>query len=215
MPPFFRLANCIAAAAALSVPTAFAADVNLVGLFPGRALVEIDRAPPRVIRVGESFGDIRLIETGSDTATFEIEGQRTRLRLGQSFAPAVQSKHPTAILQADDRGHFITLGQINGGSTRFVVDTGATVVALTAAEARRLGIDYRHGVRGMSSTANGPIAVWRVRLDSVRVGDINMHQVDAEVSEGPIMPYILLGMSFLNRTEMHRDGGRLTLTQQY
>ena len=192
-----------------------AADVNVVGLFPGRALVEIDRGAPHVMRIGEQIGSVRLLEADGEAATLEIDGQRRRLRLGQSFAPVVQSRHPSAILQADDHGHFFANGQINGASMRFVVDTGATLIALGATEARRLGIDYRRGERGTSTTANGQIAVWRVRLDSVRIGDITMHQVDAEVSEGPTMPFALLGMSFLKRTEMHRDGMRMTLTQQY
>jgi aspartyl protease family protein len=194
---------------------AAAADVNLVGTFPGRALVEIDRAPPRVMRIGDVLGSVRLLEADSDSATLEVDGVRRKLRLGQSFAPAARGGHPSATLEADSHGHFITNGQINGAATRFVVDTGATLIALGAGDARRMGIDYRRGQRGVSNTANGPIGVWRVRLDSVRVGDIDLHQVDAEVSEGAPMPFALLGMSFLNRTEMHRDGTRMTLIQRF
>ena len=114
----------------------------------------------------------------------------------------------------DSRGHFYTMGQINGVSVKLMVDTGATTVALSAADARAIGINYRAGKRGTAHTANGAIPVWGVRLDSVRVGDITLNNVQASVSEGP--PHTaLLGMSFLNRTQMNRDGDRLTLIRRY
>jgi aspartyl protease family protein len=103
---------------------------------------------------------------------------------------------------------------VNGISVRFLVDTGATSVLLSAADARSIGIDYRAGRRGLASTANGTMPVWGVRLDSLRVGDITLNNVEAVVAEGP-RQVALLGMSFLNRTQMNRDGDRLTLTRRY
>ena len=97
---------------------------------------------------------------------------------------------------------------------RFLVDTGATVIALPASEARRLGIDYRAGKRGMVQTANGPASVYSVKLDSVKVGAIELTLVDAMVIEqGLETP--LLGMSFLNRVEMRRDGQTMTLIRRF
>lgn len=215
MTSLFTLLRALCGAACLTAVAAAATDVNLVGTFPGRALVEIDRAAPRVMRIGDVQGGVRLIEADSDTATLEVDGVRQKLRLGQSFAPTARGGRASATLEADSHGHFFANGQINGAAARFVVDTGATLIALGASDARRLGIDYRRGQRGVSNTANGPIGVWRVRLDSVRIGDIDLHQVDAEVSEGAAMPFALLGMSFLNRTEMHRDGTRMTLIQRF
>jgi len=107
------------------------------------------------------------------------------------------------------------MGSINGGSVRFLVDTGATLVTLPASEARRLGIDYLRGRRGQMQTANGVAAVYRVTLDSVRIGDIEVNGVDAVVSEGGAMSMSLLGMSFLNRMEMRRDGQNMTLTKRF
>ena len=95
-----------------------------------------------------------------------------------------------------------------------MVDTGATSVSLSASEAQRLGINYRNGRRAYARTANGVIGVYVVRLDHVKVGDITLNNVEATVSEGPAH-VALLGMSFLNRMEMRRDGQTMTLTQRY
>ena len=70
------------------------------------------------------------------------------------------------------------------------------------------------GERGYASTANGPAAVYKVRLDSVRVGDISITDVEALVHDGNALPLVLLGMSFLNRVEMRRDGQTMTLIKR-
>jgi len=103
---------------------------------------------------------------------------------------------------------------VNGGSVRFLVDTGATTIALPAADARRLGIDYLKGPRGIVQTAGGPTAAYKVTLDTVRVGDIAINSVDAVVIEAGL-PFALLGMSFLNRTEMKREGETMVLTKRF
>jgi aspartyl protease family protein len=117
-------------------------------------------------------------------------------------------------LAADTRGHFFADGAVNGVPVRFVVDTGATMVSLPRQDAQRLGLDYRHGQRGTSNTANGPVPVYMLKLDSVRVGGIELHNVDALVVDGGL-DQALLGMSFLNRVEMERDGAMMTLTQRF
>ena len=106
-------------------------------------------------------------------------------------------------------------GSINGLSVRFLVDTGATSIALSTDEARRLGINYLSGVRAQGSTASGTVPIYRVRLDNVRVGDITLNNVEAAILEGSGLKIALLGMSFLNRTAMKRDGDTLTLTRRY
>ena len=105
-------------------------------------------------------------------------------------------------------------GAINGNPIRFLVDTGATSVALPASDADRLGIDYRKGRRGISNTAGGPVTVYRVSLDSVRLGGIELRTVDAVVIEQGL-DIALLGMSFLNRVEMKRDGATMTLIRRF
>jgi aspartyl protease family protein len=97
---------------------------------------------------------------------------------------------------------------------RFVVDTGATLVSLSSADAERLGIDYTKGVASLVSTANGVANAWKIKLDTVRVGNITLNSVDAAVVASRAVPP-LLGMSFLNRMDMRREGGLLTITKRF
>jgi aspartyl protease family protein len=89
------------------------------------------------------------------------------------------------------------------------------MVSLDAEAARRAGIDYLRGEPGYSMTANGAAPVYRVKLDSVRLGDITLNNIDGLVHESSSLPVVLLGMSFLGRLEMRRDGDTLTLTRKY
>jgi aspartyl protease family protein len=192
-----------------------AASVTVVGLFPGKAVVVINGGPPRTLSAGQKQPEgVTLISTTSDSATFDIDGKRTTLDVGQHFAVSTGSAQGVT-LAADSRGHFVTLGQINGKSVRFLVDTGATSVAIPASFAQSAGIDYLKGRRGMSMTANGPAVVYRVLLDSVSVGDVTLQQVEAMVMEGPGLGIALLGMSFLNRVDMKREGQSMTLVKRF
>ena len=193
------------------------AEVSVIGLFPGKAVVVIDGGAPRVLSVGQKpVEGVTLISTDRESATLVIDGQKRTLRIGQHQAgPAPASSHQSATLTADARGHFVIDGQINGGAMRFLVDTGATAVSLSAADASRLGIDYRKGQPGLMGTANGTVAAYRVKLDTVRVGDIVVNNIDAAVIEGNEMPFALLGMSFLNRMEMKREGQTMVLIRRF
>jgi clan AA aspartic protease (TIGR02281 family) len=137
---------------------------------------------------------------------------------GQTYRPAETAASAGAkqsvMLAADSRGHFITEGAINGMPVRFLVDTGASSIALPAAEAQRLGIDYRKGERGYSQTANGAVPVYVVRLDRVSLGAIEINGVEAIVIEKGLS-VTLLGMSFLNRVDMRRDGETMTLIRRF
>ena len=115
---------------------------------------------------------------------------------------------------ADGGGHFLTTGNINGTSVKFLVDTGASNVSLGASDARRIGIDISKGQQGFVNTANGQASVTLVKLDTVRVGEIVLNNVDALVHQQD-MPFALLGMSFLNRMEMQRNGETMTLKKRY
>ncbi|MES2353072.1 MAG: TIGR02281 family clan AA aspartic protease [Pseudomonadota bacterium] len=194
-----------------------AADVNVVGLFGEKALVEIDGGKARVLSAGQTTPEgVKLISASSEGAVFEIDGKRKTLQLGQSIsANQVSGKKPSVTLIADNRGHFLTPGSINGSGTQFLIDTGATAVSMSAAEARKLGIRYLSGQQVNMSTAAGPVSAYRVTLNSVKVGDITLNQVDGMVLEGPGMPITLLGMSFLTRVEMKREGSTMTLVKQY
>jgi aspartyl protease family protein len=213
-----RMRDCIACLALfLGAGAAQATDVNVVGLFPGKAVVSINGGQPRTLSVGQKTEEgVVLVSSDRDSATIEIDGKKRVMRMGQlvSSAPAGGSSQ-SVTLAADSRGHFFVNGQINGAQVRFLVDTGATWVALSASDAVRLAIDYRKGEPNLMSTANGVAAAYKIKLDSLRVGDITANNVDAVVMEGSGPAIVLLGMSFLNRMEMRRDGQTMVLTKKF
>jgi aspartyl protease family protein len=214
-----RLSIVWAIAAAFGSGAAQATDVNVIGLFSGRAVIVVNKGAPKTLRAGEAHEGVKLISADSRGAVLEIDGKRQTLEMGQHVetgSPAAAAGARSSVtLASDPRGHFIADGAINGVYVRFLVDTGATYVSLPAADARRLGIDYRKGERGYTSTANGTTPVYRLMLDSVTLGDITIYNVTASVHEGAGLDIALLGMSFLNRTEMRREGQHLTLTKRY
>ena len=194
-------------------------EINVVGLSSGKALVQMGNSlRPRVLRDGDTLaGGIKLIKATPESALFEINGKRRSLALGSnqiSNGRAAFNASSSVTLVADTRGHFFTTGSINGSLVQFLVDTGATMISMGVADARRIGVNYLQGERGVSRTANGVAKVYRVRLESVKVGDIALANVDALVHESE-MPYVLLGMSFLHRLEMRQAGTDLTLTKRY
>jgi aspartyl protease family protein len=217
-------ASTILAIAALCVTfgaaSAHAAGVALVGLFPGKAVLVIDGGAPRTLAVGQSMAGVKLLATGPDSATVETDGQHIQIPLGGQSVQVNADRGNTggagqsATLIADSRGHFVASGMLNGTSVNYFVDTGASMVSMGPSMAKQAGIDYRQGEQGTASTANGIVQTWRVRLASVTVGNITLRDVDGLVVQAD-MPYVLLGASFLNRTDMRRDGTTLTLTRRY
>ena len=193
-----------------------ATDVIVAGLFTNKALVQIDGGPLQTLSVGQKTREgVVLVSVDRDAATFEIDGKRLTLGMGHARMGASASAIESAVLTADVQGHFTTDGQVNGMPIRFVVDTGATLVALPASEARRLSLDYSKGRKVMMGTANGNVPGFLVKLDTVRIGSVTLHGVDAIVMEGPGLRSPLLGMSFLNRMNMKREGDIMTLTRRY
>lgn len=216
---FVRLLQLLSVALAGSaVGTAPAAEVELAGVFGNKAVLIVDGGAPRTLVVGERTRDgLTLVDVSGGAATVEINGQRQKVMLGAGPVRGSSGEANAAAavsLVADARGHHFTGGSINGASVRFLVDTGASMVSIGASDARRAGIDYLRGVAGISETANGPARVWKVKLDTVRVGDVTLRGVDGLVHENNL-PFVLLGMSFLSRMDMQREGDRLTLRKRF
>ena len=117
------------------------------------------------------------------------------------------------VLQADARGHFISQGRINGKAMQYMVDTGASAVAIGQNDADRMGIRYRSGQPVQMQTANGVAQGWRLRLDSVHIGDVELRGVDAIVTQQP-MPMVLLGNSVLTQFNMTRSGNEMVLEKR-
>lgn len=205
------LATCLL----LIVNTALAADISVVGLFPNKAVLVVDGSSPKTYPVGATIAEgVRLISADNSSATIETNGKRQTIALGEHVTRNAPSGRASVTLQADGQGHYMVQGQINGGSARMLLDTGATMIALPASDAVRLGIDYKKGRVAYMNTANGVVPAYHVKLNTVKVGDIEINQVDAVIQEQGL-PFILLGMSFLNRTEMRREGEQMVLTKRF
>lgn len=204
----------LAAALGLGAGPAAAQTVALTGSLGSKALLVIDGVP-RTVAVGASADGVRLVSLADGRAVVDIAGRRQTLVLGGS---QVMVGHPgkggRIVLSAGDGGHYITAGQINGTTVQFMVDTGATSVAMTVAEANRIGLNYQQGQRIMLATANGNVPAHVVRLNSVRIGEVEVSGVDAVVAPRE-MPYILLGNSFLSRFQLKTENNVLTLERRF
>lgn len=204
-------------ACALASAAAGAQTVSLGGSLGSNALLVID-GKPRHVAVGSTVQGVRLVSVSGNDALVEIGGKRIALQLGgaQVNLGGVQSEGggQQIVITSESGGHFVTSGSINGKAVRFMVDTGATSVSMSQAEAERIGLDFKNGPRGYSTTANGAVPVYRANLASVRIGDVMIYNVDAIVSPAP-MPYVLLGNSYLTRFQMKRENDRMTLDKRY
>ena len=214
-----RVLAMVALAGGIAGGTAAAQTVSLSGSLSDKALLIID-GTLRTLTIGQTVQGVRLLSVSGSDAVVEIKGKRVALTLGgtQVDLGAARdgrdgSSGQQIVLSAGSGGHFITSGSINGRAVRFLVDTGATFISMSQAEAQNLGLDYRSGQRSWSNTANGPVQVHRVSLASVRLGDVQVYNVDATVVPMP-MEFILLGNSFLTRFQMKRENETMTLTKR-
>ncbi len=201
---------------ALACTTAGATQIALIGVIGRKAAVlALDGGDPKTVKLGETWKGITVLDVQHDSATIEVEGQKRVLQRGAHYRGTPPA--PTqagVVLAADGRGHFTADGQVNGLPVRFLVDTGASMVVLPAADALRVGVDYARAPRTRVQTAGGTISAYLVTLDRVRVGNIELQNVDGLVVEQGA-PVALLGMSFLNRVEMRRSGDAMTLTRRF
>jgi len=200
-------------------PLAIAQSVALSGMLGGKALLIVDGGAPKSVAVGESYRGVKIVSTQGDQAVMEIAGKRHTMRVGEAPASVGGGANEGAggtrlVLSAGSGGHFFTQGQINGRAVQLVVDTGATMVSLSVADAERIGLTYKAGQAVQLSTANGVTPGWRLKLASVRIGDVVVYDVDAIVSPG-VMPYVLLGNSFLARFQMTRNNEQMVLDKRY
>ncbi len=214
----YRLASaaCILAFAA----SASAQSVTLSGMVGSKALLIVDGSAPKIVAAGESFQGVKVVSTSGDGAVIEQNGKRLTVRMGDSpasvgsSAGAGSGSGSKIVMTAGDGGHFMSLGSINGKAVQFMVDTGATAVSMGAAEAKRMGIDYAAGRPVRMNTANGQSLGYVVTLSSVRVGDVEVQNVEAVVAPQS-MPFVLLGNSFLTRFSMRRDADQMVLERRF
>ncbi len=207
---FTLAAFCLLLSSALA-----AQEVGLAGIIGSKALLKINGGAPRAVPAGATVDGVKVVSVQGEQVVVEINGRKRPLRVGQNaVGVAASSDSDRLVLQADGQGHFFTTGTINGVSVRFLVDTGASMISLGASDARRMGLDFNRGQKGISQTANGQVMVSKVQLDNVRIGGMTLHQVDAVIHQTDL-PIALLGMSVLNRMEMQRDGSTMTLKKRF
>ena len=191
-------------------------NIVVVGLFRDKAVVEIN-SKQHVLQVGEQSPEgLTLISANSREAILEKNGiQQVYLlgtHIGTNFsAPVAQ----TVVSLWPTNGMYLTPGSVNGFSVDFLVDTGASSVALNAATAERLGIDFRRGTKVGVKTASGIDSAYQVTLDSVQVGEITLHNIRAMVLDGREPERALLGMTFLGELDIQRADQRMDLKKKF
>ena len=205
-----------ALAASLLAPTwAHAQAVALAGMLGSKALIVVDAHPPKAVGAGDEFQGVKVLAIARDEATVEIQGARRVLRLGESPVSVGNrgGSGKRIVLMADSRGHFVNSGTINGRVMQYMVDTGASTIAIGRSDADRMGLNYKNGQPVRMSTANGVAQGWRMKLDSVRIGDVEVFGVEAVITSQP-MPYVLLGNSFLTEFQMTRVNDQMVLEKR-
>ncbi|MCG7897725.1 MAG: TIGR02281 family clan AA aspartic protease [Candidatus Thiodiazotropha lotti] len=186
-------------------------------LFADKAMVSIDGVR-RLLKLNKPSPEgVLLISASSKQAVIEVDGKRDTYQLGGHISSQFSKpEQVTAKVWRDLAGAYSTVGTINGLTVNFLVDTGATAVAMNTSQAKRLGVQYRYkGKPIMVNTANGVTKGYEVTLDRVQVGDITLRRVKGFVIEGSGPGRVLLGMSFLNRVKMDDQGDVLVLEKRF
>lgn len=188
-------------------------DIVVQGLFSGKAVVMID-GQRRILTIGETSPEgVKLIAADTKQATLEVDGKSKNYTLGASVSlNFTKAKSIEEKIFANDRGMFMSVGSINGQSVRFLVDTGASTVAMNTSQAKHLGVRYeKEGVVSTASTASGFVKAYQVRLKSISLGKIKRRNIAAMVIDGVHPGPILLGMSFLGDLKVEKAGNTLML----
>lgn len=209
-----RLLRGAAATLALAAATAAQAQsLTLSGRMGERALLVID-GRPHTLAVGQTAAGVRLLRWSGDSVEVERAGSTHVLRLGgapaQVGAAAAPGGGREIVIPAASGGHFVTRGSINGRSTSFMVDTGATLVSIGRSDAERLGLNLQGARQAVTQTANGPVTVQTLTLASLRVGEVELNNIQAIVLPAA-MPHVLLGNSWLGRFQMRRENDIMRL----
>lgn len=205
-------------AAAIAAPgTALAvSQIEVQALFGGKAMVMID-GQRRTLSIGQTSPEgVKLIDADSKQAVLAVDGKQKIYKPGGTISLSyAKPEHQEEKIYADDRGMFRSVGAINGRSVRFLLDTGATTVAMNKTQAKQLGVDYRmNGERVVISTASENVRGYRVRLKSVSLGKIKQRNVEAMVIDGDHPGPILLGMSFLGKLQVEKAGEVMKIRQR-
>jgi aspartyl protease family protein len=210
-----HLSLCLFVTAVLLSAPALAMNIKVIALFTDKAMLKID-GEQKIISKGETFKGVKLISASGRGAVVSIDGKQRKLDMNQSIQGNFKSaERKKSRIYPDSLGMYFVEGRINGHATPFLVDTGATYVTMSSRHARKVGVDYRKGSRSYSQTATETVPVWQVHLRSITVGGIKMNNIEASVIEGSQPDTVLLGNSFLSRTQIQRKGTVMELHKKY
>lgn len=188
-----------------------------MALFKDKAMVSIDNEE-HLLKVGESaIAGVKLVKATSKYAILEINGKQSKYLLGNRVQASYSETEKKRVnIYRNSSGMFKTVGSINGYTVDFLVDTGASVVALNSALAKRLGIQYKlDGKETIVATASGRELAYSIDLDQVKVGEIMLRNIDAVVIEGNDPSTPLLGMSYLGRLNINNEGQLMSLEEKF
>jgi aspartyl protease family protein len=192
-------------------------NIAVMGLFRDKAVLLID-GKRRILTVGErSTEGVKLISANSKQAVIEMGGKRNTHTLGSQISTSfAQGSTKRVSIYRNPRGMFTTVGSINGLPVNFLVDTGASAIAMSILEARRLGLNYKmEGKKIVVRTASGLSSAYAVKLNAVKLGDIVQRNVDAIVIDSHEPATALLGMSYLGHLNITNEGVVMHLEQRY
>ena len=190
-------------------------EIQVVGLFKDAAIISIQDTR-QMMRVGDKKHDVRLLAADSQNALVEYHGKRMKLSMAETAAIQVGLPEPThaqAHLIAHGDMYNVT-GSINDQLADFVVDTGATYITMSVAQAERLRLNYTNAQPVKMHTANGKVDAQVFNVEKIRIGGIELRNVQAAVVDNLASPRILLGMSFLRQVEMQHKNGLMILKQR-
>ena len=188
--------------------------ITVVGLFSDKAVIKVD-GKQHVLSVGQTSPEgVKLISSNSREAVLEIDGEQKTYGLGTHISSNYEKPAAGKIVTVapDGMGMYEVNGSINGFQVDFVIDTGATLVSMNKHHAKRIGLNYKlEGKESLSQTAAGYSKIYIVNLKKVRIGDIEIADVEGAVHDDDFPKVILLGNSFLNRLKLNREGALLLL----
>jgi aspartyl protease family protein len=189
-------------------------NINILALFKNKVIIKID-GKQHVLSAGKTSPEgVTLISANSRQAILEIDGKQDVYTLGSHIGGKFRKAEGARVstIAPDEQGMYWANGSINGFQVNFVVDTGATLISMNKHQAKRIGLKYKlEGKEAISNTASGLSKIYRINLDRVRVGDIEIDNVEGAVHDSDFPEVILLGNTFLNRVNMKREGKILQL----
>jgi len=189
--------------------------IEVQALMPGMVVLLID-GNRTTLKTGGHAQGVKLISSTTNTAVLEVNGEKKNYQMGTTVSTSFRPRELiTERVIIDNYGMFRSFGSINGHTVKFLVDTGASTVAMSAKDARRLGIQYRlEGTPTQASTASGLAKAWSIQLKTVRLGELLEHNVRGMVIDGDYPRQILLGMTFLNRMKVEKEGNTMSITSK-